>query len=148
MPYRVENITRKGEIACDKQFLLFSQCFHSYISLVCQNAILCGNGLNLYHAITTLNDPVQATFGKHREKRRKCWHPAFSTFLQDFLLFPRQILIFKSRLFCRLQILSIWTSLTFCRLVNSSPSATQSCKATFNQSINHPIYQPIKQAFN
>ena len=25
--YRVENIVRKGEIACNKQFLLFSQCF-------------------------------------------------------------------------------------------------------------------------
>ena len=27
MPYLVENIVRKGEIACYKQFLLFSQCF-------------------------------------------------------------------------------------------------------------------------
>ena len=27
VPYRVENIARKGEIACYKQFLLFSQCF-------------------------------------------------------------------------------------------------------------------------
>ena len=27
MPYRVENIVRKGEIACYKQFLLFSQSF-------------------------------------------------------------------------------------------------------------------------
>ena len=27
MPYRVENIVRKGKIACNKQFLLFSQCF-------------------------------------------------------------------------------------------------------------------------
>ena len=26
-PYRVENIARNGEIACSKQFLLFSQCF-------------------------------------------------------------------------------------------------------------------------
>ena len=25
--YRVENIVRKGEIPCYKQFLLFSQCF-------------------------------------------------------------------------------------------------------------------------
>ena len=25
-----ENIVRKGEIACNKQFLLFSQCFLSY----------------------------------------------------------------------------------------------------------------------
>ena len=27
VPYRVENIVRKGEIACNKQYLLFSQCF-------------------------------------------------------------------------------------------------------------------------
>ena len=27
LPYRVENIVRKGESACDKQFILFSQCF-------------------------------------------------------------------------------------------------------------------------
>ena len=27
----VENIVRKGEIACYKQFLLFSQCFPLYI---------------------------------------------------------------------------------------------------------------------
>ena len=27
VPYRVENIVRKGEIACYKQFLLFTQCF-------------------------------------------------------------------------------------------------------------------------
>ena len=27
MPYRVENIVTKEEIACYKQFLLFQQCF-------------------------------------------------------------------------------------------------------------------------
>ena len=27
VPYGVENIVREGEIACYKQFLLFSQCF-------------------------------------------------------------------------------------------------------------------------
>ena len=27
VPYRVENIVRKGEIACYMQFLLFSKCF-------------------------------------------------------------------------------------------------------------------------
>ena len=47
MPYRVENIVRKGEIACDKQFLLFSQCFtHLYI-FSASNAALCGNGLKI-----------------------------------------------------------------------------------------------------
>ena len=46
MPHRVENNVRKGEIACFKQFLLFSQCFPQlYISLEHQNAALCGNEL-------------------------------------------------------------------------------------------------------
>ena len=30
----VENIVRKGEIACYKQFLLFSQCFLPYRTLI------------------------------------------------------------------------------------------------------------------
>ena len=30
----VENIMRKGEIACSKQFLLFSQCFPPYMALI------------------------------------------------------------------------------------------------------------------
>ena len=30
----VENIVRKGEIACNKQFLLFSQCFLLYMALI------------------------------------------------------------------------------------------------------------------
>ena len=29
----VENIVRKGEIGCDKQFLLFPQCFLPYMFL-------------------------------------------------------------------------------------------------------------------
>ena len=43
MPSRVENIVRKGEIAC--------HVFQNYISLVCQDAALCGNGLiNLFES--------------------------------------------------------------------------------------------------
>ena len=46
----MENIVRKGEIACYKKFLLFSQCFPQlYISLARQNAPLCGNGLRRFH---------------------------------------------------------------------------------------------------
>ena len=37
----------------------------------------------------------------------------FLLFPQCFLLFPIQILIFQSPLFCHLQVLSIWTSLNF-----------------------------------
>ena len=42
---REENIVRKEEIACCKQFLLFSQCFPQLYIWVCQNAALCGNGI-------------------------------------------------------------------------------------------------------
>ena len=45
MPRRVENIVRKGEIACYKQFLLFSQCFPQLCILTVSNAALCGDGL-------------------------------------------------------------------------------------------------------
>ena len=40
-------------------------------------------------------------------------------FLQYFLSFLKQISNFESHLFCRLQMLRIWTSLKFCRLVKS-----------------------------
>ena len=56
----VENIVRKGKIACNKQFLLFSQYFLPYMVLI-------------FH--------------------------------------------FKCTLKCRLQSVSIWTSLKYCRLV-------------------------------
>ena len=57
----VKNIVRKGEIACNKQFFLFSQCFLPYMVLIfhfkcmlsafCRNLdqskiLSCGNGLN------------------------------------------------------------------------------------------------------
>ena len=48
MSYSVENIVKKEEIACNKQFLLFSQCFPQLYILVRQNAALCGNGLKEY----------------------------------------------------------------------------------------------------
>ena len=41
----------------------------------------------------------------------------FLLFQQCFLPFPNQISIFESRFFCRLQMLSIWTSLKICCLV-------------------------------
>ena len=40
-------MVRKGENACYKQFSFSHNVFHSYISLMRQNATLCGNGLNI-----------------------------------------------------------------------------------------------------
>ena len=43
MSHRVENIVKKGEIACYEQFLLFSQCLpHLHVFSASK---LCGNGL-------------------------------------------------------------------------------------------------------
>ena len=47
MSYWVENSVRKGEIACNKQFLLFSECFPQLYVFSASNAALCGNGLNI-----------------------------------------------------------------------------------------------------
>ena len=41
----IENIMRKGEIACYKQYLLFSQCFTQLYIFNASNVALCGNGL-------------------------------------------------------------------------------------------------------
>ena len=49
MPNSVENIVRKGEIAC-------YSVFHCYIISVCQNAALCGNGLKIVFVEDTGND--------------------------------------------------------------------------------------------
>ena len=56
VPYRVENIVRKGAIACNKQFLLFHNVFYSYISLKPENAALCGNGLTPAYTVIFLRD--------------------------------------------------------------------------------------------
>ena len=46
----------------------------------------------------------------------------FLLFPQCFLPIPEQISFFHPYLFCRLQALSIWTSLEFCFLINPFPN--------------------------
>ena len=56
-------MVRTGEIACYKQFLLFSQCFPQLcIILVLQNAVLCGNELTLSHLDTSSQIYKDLTF--------------------------------------------------------------------------------------
>ena len=50
-------------------------------------------------------------------KRENAGNQYFLLFPQCFLSFPKEISIFELRLFCRLQLHSIWTSLEFCCLV-------------------------------
>ena len=73
----------------------------------------------LYHTIPTFNHHEKEGLWKHCGKRRKCWWPAFSPFPAMFSTYPNKNVCFKLNLFCRLQMLSIRTSLRFCRLVRS-----------------------------
>ena len=59
--------------------------------------------------------PFENTIGKGENAGNQ----HFLLFPQCFLPFPEQISIFQSPLFCRLEMLSIWTGLKFCRVVKS-----------------------------
>ena len=66
--------------------------------------------------LTTLRKkPFENIVGKGENAGNK----HFLLFPQCFISFSKQISIFQSHLFCRLQMLSIWTSLKFCRWVQS-----------------------------
>ena len=76
--------------------------------------------LTLYYTIQTFNTSGKESFRKHCGKRRKCWLPSiFSFTLNVFYPLQNKFLFFFLNLFCRLQMLSIWTSLKFCRLLKS-----------------------------
>ena len=107
----MENIVRNGEIACNKPFLLFSQCFlphmvlifHFKCTLKCR--LLCfnldkskilssGNGLTLSQTTRGFYVSAVQVFRKHCGKRRNCSQQAissfpsvFSTLLENFLPF-------------------------------------------------------------
>ena len=88
---------RKGEIAFYKQFLLFSQYFfHSYISLVRQNAVLCGNSPKQALFFTILqNKSFENTMGKKKLRVISNSHfpTEFSILLETFPPFCNQLLI-------------------------------------------------------
>ena len=69
----------------------------------------------------TFNDPVKEAlnFENIVGKGENAGNEHFLLFKQCFLPLPLRILIFQSHSFCRLQMLSIWTSPKFCRLVKS-----------------------------
>ena len=72
---------------------------------------------NLYRLFTIL---IKEAFENIMEKGGNAANHNFFSFSHDvFLPFPKQILIFQSHLFFRLQVLSIWTSLKICRMVKS-----------------------------
>ena len=94
-----------------------------------KNAILSDNRQNHdveclsthYHTIQTLNHPQYEGLLKTLWEKEKMLvtNQHFLLFPQCFLLFTIQISKFQSRLFCRLHMLIILTSLKFCRSVKS-----------------------------
>ena len=75
------------------------------------------NSLTLYHTILTtlFKNPFENIVGKGENAGNQ----HFLLFPQCFLPFPNEISIFLSHFFCCLQMLSIWTSLKFCRFEKS-----------------------------
>ena len=56
---------KKDNSLVTSNFPISHNVFHSFISLVRQNAVLCGNGLTLHHTIPTFNNHEEESFGKH-----------------------------------------------------------------------------------
>ena len=56
---------KKDNSQVTSNFPISHNVFHSFISLVRQNAVLCGNGLTLHHTIPTFNNHEEESFGKH-----------------------------------------------------------------------------------
>ena len=61
--------------------------------------------LTLYHTIPTFNDPEKEGLENIVRKRENAGYQHFLLFPRLFLPLQRQILIFQSHLFCRLQML-------------------------------------------
>ena len=96
--------------------LIVWKCFRRWKSMFCSF----GKNLTLYHTFLIFKDPEEESFKKTLwGKGENASNQHFLFFPQCFLLFPTQISIFKSQLFCCLQMLSIWTGWKFCRLVKS-----------------------------
>ena len=78
----MENIVRKGEIACNKQFLLFSQCFPQlYICSVTKNAVLCGNGLRALSPLLLRRRDHDVKVGSNRST----WMYIYNLMLSELL---------------------------------------------------------------
>ena len=75
---------------------------------------------SIFHSLPdnpTFNDLEEETFENIVGKGESAGNQHFLFFRQCFLPYLKQILIFQSHASCRLQMLSIWTSLKISRLL-------------------------------
>ena len=75
--------------------------------------------LTFYHIVQTFTTLYKKTFENIVGKGENAGNQHFPLFPQSFPPFPKEISSFHSHLLCHLQMLSIWTSLKFCCLVES-----------------------------
>ena len=127
----------KRRIARSKQFLLFPQCFllnqklvspfvniYGIISLFAAELEepkigISGKGLTLYRTIQTFNDPERGLLKTLWVKDKMLIISILS--FSHIVFYPswNKFQPFHSKLFCGLQMLSVWTRLKFCRWVKS-----------------------------
>ena len=94
--------------------LLFTN--YNHILLICR---LLSLGMTLYHTIPRLLTTLRKKPFENVGKGENAGNGQFLHFQKCFLPTPTQISIFYSALLCRLQMLSVCTSLKFCCLVKS-----------------------------
>ena len=75
--------------------------------------------------VPTLYDPVKEAFRKMVRKGENAGNQHFLLFPQCFLPFTKQISYIHPLLFCRMQMLSVWTSLKYCSLVELNEQCTR-----------------------
>ena len=114
--YSFGNIVRKGEIACYKQFLLFSQCFLAYRALIFHFKCTLKCCLQFVSIWTSLKF-CHLVMGYRAASVFQTCNKQFLLFSPCFLSYKALIFHFKCTLKYRLQFVSIWTILKFCHLV-------------------------------
>ena len=116
----VENIMGKGVNAGYRHFLLSHNVFKSLLIQGRLKLGLCGKELRCilthYHKMPHFDTLIIYSCGKHCKKGEIACNKQFLLFSQCFLPFRVLIFHFKCTLKCRLQFVSIWTSLKFCCL--------------------------------
>ena len=89
--------------------------------------------------------PLNDHLWKHCDKRRKCCCPVFSPF-PTLIFLLKTNLIFEYNLVCRLEMLSNWIRLKFCRLVWSWPTCSPFGGVIFINRLTHCFLENITQS--
>ena len=89
-----------------------------HYALLCQRMAYLEAFKNLLYIALYHTSPEKQTLLKTLWEKEKMLVTSIFSFSHNvFYPFPKRISVFKSNPFCRLQMLSIWTSLKICRLV-------------------------------